>query len=121
MLAGFSVIAVLSALDREKRGVLEKWEEVTGVEDKAYFSMPAKLDPAPSPAAKLAGKPLYLESMETIGIHDSDVCRVAKDSETGLTIYRALDPKAAQISGKGEAYLLKTETGRYAKLKFLDR
>ena len=83
--------------------------------------MPAKLDSAPSPAARLAGKPLYLESMETIGIHDSDVRRVAKDSATGLTIYRAADPKAPHLSGKEDAYLLKIEAGRYAKVRYAGR
>ena len=117
LIAGFSTVVIWASIDRGKRAGFERWEQVTAVEDRVYFSMPPQKRDAAEPAAKMGEKPLFLVNHDTIGIHDSDVRRVAKDSDTGLTIYEAADRGALPSKERAGAYLLKVSAGRYAVVK----
>jgi hypothetical protein len=117
LLAGFSIIVVWSSIDRGKRASFETSEQVTGVEDKVYFSIPPQIKEPTAAVAKLGGKSLYLASRDALSVHDSDVRRVARDSATGLTIYEAADRRVLSSKEKGNTYLLKVETGRYVKVR----
>jgi len=116
LLVGFSAVVVWASIDRGKRGNFERFEQVTAVEDRLYFSMPLKADLA-APVVKLGDTPLFLVNNDTIGIHDSDVRRFAKDADTGLVIYEAADRGAMPSKERVGTYLLKVAIGRYAVVK----
>lgn len=106
-----------ASIDRGKRASFEAWEQVTAVEDRLYLPMPAQKPDLAAPVVKMGEKPLFLVSGDTVGIHDSDVRRVAKDAESGLMIYEAADRGVLPSKERAGTYLVKVAIGRYAVVK----
>jgi hypothetical protein len=116
LLAGFLLIMVRASIDRGQRGALETVLQMTAVEDKAYYSVPA--DGAERPvAARLGDRALFLISPSIVGLHDAEARRVATDSATGVTVYSTENLKVLSVKEQGNTFLLKVETGKYVKVR----
>jgi len=117
LLAGFLIIVVCASIDRGRRGSLETVVQVTAVEDKTYYSIPANDAGRSAAAVRLGGRSLFLVSPNTVELRDSDARRVAVDSAKGLAIYQTEDLRALPAKEQGNTYLLKVEPGRYVKVR----
>ena len=111
------MIVVCGAFDRARRADLETVSQVTAVEDKTYYVIPANGAEGLPVAVRLGERSLILVSPIAVGLHDSDARRVATDPATGLTIYRTEDSKALPANEQGNTYLLKVETGKYVRVR----
>jgi hypothetical protein len=117
LLAGLLIIVVCGAIDRGRRGGIERVLQMTAVEDKLYYSVPPAGVERLAVAIRLGGHSLFLASPDPVELHDSEARRVAVDSATNLMIYTTNDLKALPVKERGKTYLLKVETGKYVKVR----
>ncbi len=121
LLAGLALVAALGIWSRPKAAELEHFQQVSAVGD-AIFFIPPELAQKPPPAAVTwDGKPLYPVSYKKLDLHETKMVRAGRDPQTGLSIYRSLEPVAPQPGErekKGEPmFFLKIGPGAFIKVR----
>lgn len=121
LLAALVLVAALAVHDNTRRGGLEHAAEVTAVGDAVFFRPNPSSDQSRAPAAIMNGQPLFPVSAKTVGIRDTDVARVGKDSSTGVSIYEARPDVRDKSKSDGKPaerfYLLKVAPGDFIKVR----
>ena len=118
VLIGFAFILALTLRDNARRTSLETTSETTAVGDRAFFPV-SNLLQLPTELGRIAGKPLYVMSRDTIEVRDTHTVKVPAEMTTGHQVYQlsatATDGERRDAGGSKPGFLLKTAPNRFLR------
>lgn len=110
LLIGVALMLALTMLDRQRRGKIEGWEEVTAVGDRSFFPPPSS-SAAPAVVTWEAGS-LTVTAGEPQKMKDTQMRRAGRDEASGMAIYEHTTPTPGAAR-----YFLKVAPGEYLPAK----
>lgn len=109
LLLGFVAVQALAIVDRQRRGALERFEEVTAVGDRAFFA-PGP-DPTQPTVLSWGSGRVQVVAAEHVKMRDTSVRKVGQDETTGVAIYTASAKKGEPARSAG--LFVKVAPGEY--------